>query len=268
MSKLASSRRQASASPTTSSTSTPASRRASAPGRSGRARSSPVASAPLQPREPRSRRSGGDVEPALARSRLDRAQRGRRLPQAASRPSQGPLPRTTLACRELLAADSSSPAARRAAASPGPRPRGRPGARSARPPSPRPRRSRGGRPASPGRCAPNMAPKSDSDDQPVEDDAEECPATLEEEPEQQGEEQADHRALAGAQQRGPPGGQPPGDLLDRLQAGADDRRALDRKVLVGEEVDGALGLAVAAVGGDGGPRRRRRCRRGLHRRAV
>ena len=129
-------------------------------------------------RAPRGCRTGSPGRCCRARCRRcrrrARARRSRRPRRRRSRIAM-PIPENpapmiaTRACRAppspfAEAAATAAPlrrmGARRAVASPGPRPRGRPAARSARPASTGPRRSPGDRPARPGRSPRRSAPKS------------------------------------------------------------------------------------------------------------
>jgi hypothetical protein len=64
-----------------------------------------------------------------------------------------------------------------------------------------------------------------------------------------------HAPGAGSGERRPPGGHPPGDLLDQTQVRANDLAVLDRKAVVGQVVDRPTGVLVAVVGGKRFPRR-------------
>jgi hypothetical protein len=58
--------------------------------------------------------------------------------------------------------------------------------------------------------------------------------------EQDANQQTEPRAGAGADQRRPDARHPVVHLLDQPQVGADDPNAVDRELVVGEQVDGAL----------------------------
>ena len=80
--------------------------------------------------------------------------------------------------------------------------------------------------------------------------AEEALRDREEEAKEKREEGTDHRSGCGSGEGGAAGGRPPLDLLDQLEASADDGGALDGKALVGELVHGPLRVRVGLVGRD------------------
>ncbi|HWI09288.1 MAG TPA: hypothetical protein VNT54_17440, partial [Solirubrobacteraceae bacterium] len=75
----------------------------------------------------------------------------------------------------------------------------------------------------------------------VDDEGEEALLDREEDPEQQREDQADHRAPCSTGEGRPAGRHPARHLLDVPQADADDRDAPDWKPVIGQRVDGSLG---------------------------
>src|SRR3954469_486150 len=82
-----------------------------------------------------------------------------------------------------------------------------------------------------------------------------------EDAEQPADQEADHGAAQRATERRAAVGHAAGHLLDELEVAPDDRHAFDREPPVGEAVDGALGVLVAAERGHGAAGRRRGGRR-------